>query len=131
MKKKHVALVLSFVLLIASISFKCKKSEDTCTDNSIFCNINTSDFSYQKTIVNEYLKTQSNNVSNENKLYGLVDYLSCKTCVSKVSIQCQSCPGTSPVQSKLNVEFFANGQVVKKVFNISMGTGIELISITD
>lgn len=131
MKIKHVAFTLSFVLLAALISLKCKKSEETCTDNGSFCSINTADFTYTKTIVNEYLKTQSNNLSNQNKLYNLVDYLSCKTCVSKVTIECQSCPGTSPVQSKLNVDLFVNGQSVKKVFNISMGSGIELISITD
>jgi hypothetical protein len=99
----------------------CKKDDENCSYDTEFCAfISSEEYNETGTYIDKYLSGLKTNLSDEDKLQKLKDWLECKSCVIRAEILCVSCIETNPPQSELRVTFVVNGQQIVKILDIIM-----------
>jgi len=118
---KTIRLLFSTILFLTIMQTGCKKDDVKCSDDSEFCAFISSE-EYNKTgvLIDKYLSGLKTNLSDEERLTKLKDWLECNSCVDNVEISCVSCIYTNPPKSALIVSFILNGQQTEKTLFIIM-----------
>ena len=114
-------LIFNTILFLALAFTGCEKSGLKCADDPEFCAlIGKEEYTKTGPIIDKYLSGLDKNLSAEDKLNLLSDWLTCKSCVSGAEILCNSCIYTLPAQSELRIWFSVNGKTTEKTLDILM-----------
>ncbi len=118
---KTISLLFSTFLFLTIMQTGCKKDDVKCSNETEFCAFISSE-EYNKTgvLIDKYLSGLKTNLSDEESLNKLKDWLECNSCVENVEIFCVSCIETYPPKSELIVSFILNGQQTEKTLFIIM-----------
>jgi hypothetical protein len=120
-KMKTFKLLFLAFLSLTTMLTGCNKDDVNCSYNTEFCSfISSEEYNETGTYIDKYLSGLKTNLSDEDKLQKLKDWLECKSCVEIVEILCVSCIYTNPPQSELRVTFIVNGQKIEKILDIIM-----------
>lgn len=119
-KMKTMARHFSILLFMSILFTACKKEEVKCSDNTEFCAFISAE-EYDKTgvLIDKYLSGLQRNLSDEEQLNKLKDWLVCKNCVDKVEIT-DDLVLTNPPKRALITSFIINGQRTEKSLFILM-----------
>ena len=129
---KKVANLLKAIILSTLLLTSCGKEGLTCSGDSEFCSfIDKEDFTGTSSVINKWLAKQKTNLSENEKLEQLRDWLECKSCVSEAKIDCNSCIYTLPPQSELKIAFMIKGQKVEKCLDVIMDTPLKVRGFHD
>ncbi len=125
---KKIILICSAIILLTSTLSSCKEH----ADDTEFCTfIEKAEYNNTASIIDKYLSGQKKNLSDNEKLEQLRDWLKYKSCVSDAEILCISCIQTDPPQSELKVLFTVDGQHVEKVLDIIMDNPLKFRTFHD
>jgi len=93
-----------------------------------FCTyVNIKDIDQTIPFINKFLKSLSNDLSDEQKLQELATWLKSFPCIIFSTVSCQSCNGTNPPMSEINISFNDNGTFKRFSLAISMSSPLEAI----
>jgi hypothetical protein len=121
MKMKTIKLAFLTLFFLSIMQGGCKKEDENCSYNYEFCAfVSTEEYNETGIYIDKFLIGLQSNLSDEDKLQKLKDWLECKNCVNSVEIRCVSCILTNPPQSELSITFYVNGQQIVKVLDIIM-----------
>lgn len=118
MKKELLACL--FMLMFVILSTGCKKEKNNAVDTEFCAFISKKDYNGTAPLINDYLKGQSDGLTESQKLNQLKDWLNSKSCVAGVEILCTSCIYTLPAQSELKVTFIIEGKLAENTLDIIM-----------
>lgn len=123
-KKTAMTLKTIFTIVLGILFcltlWTCNKDAIVCLDNEAFCSlVEQQNFDATGAIINDFFSSQNKGDKDEH-LEKLQNWLECKSCVSKVTLICNSCIKTLPAQSELSIKFLSNGQKVKMTLDIVM-----------
>ena len=120
MKTNWLTLIL--FILVSGLLTNCNKEKPICSNETDFCAlINAEDYIETGVLIDNYLRGLNSQISDEQKLEQLKNWLECKNCVSNVEITCISCIETEPPKSLLKVLFMIDGQQIEKTLYVLMG----------
>jgi hypothetical protein len=124
--------ILTVIFLASFLITSCNQDEIPCGDERIFCNC-VQEEAYDRLIpvIDNFLKDVKKNQSEKQKLDKLVDWLRCKSCVSKAEILCISCIETYPTQSEIKVGFIIHGEVQTKILDVIMDEPLRIRTFHD
>lgn len=118
---KKARLLLATIVFLNIVLTACNKDNIRCTNESEFCGfISSEEFDNTGPLTDTFLKKLDSDLSAQEKLEKLVNWLKCKRCVANAEIFCNSCIETYPAQSELKVWFLVNGQQIEKTLDITM-----------
>lgn len=124
---KKIALTLNTIILLTLVLPSCQKEDIKCSGDTEFCSfIDKEDFTGTSSVINKWLTKQKTNLSENEKLERLRDWLECKSCVSQAKIDCNSCIYTLPTQSELKIVFIIKRQKVEKCLDVIMDTPLKV-----
>lgn len=125
-------LLFTTMLILTIIISSCKKEVVKCSNDKEFCDfIDKEQYNETGSLINEYFRGQKKNLSESEKLEKTRAWLTCKSCVSRAEILCNSCIKTNPPQSEIKVWFTVNGQEVVKVLDIIMDKPLKFRTFHD
>jgi hypothetical protein len=131
-KMKTYRLLFLTVFFLAFIQSACDKGDVRCTDEKEFCAfINSEEYDKTGELIDKYLSGLESNLSEEEQLDKLNDWLECKSCVESAEILCVSCIYTNPPQSEISVSFVVNGQQTVKTLDVIMDNPLRVREIHD
>lgn len=109
------------VILSAVLLTNCAENDFECRNNRQFCSpIESENLQASGPVIDKFLQELEPNLSSQEKLEKLRDWLQCKSCVTKVEIFCNSCVFTLPAISELKITFIIEGQETDKILDIIM-----------
>ncbi len=118
---KTQTFTLIMVLMFAIFFAGCKKENLHNSDDSEFCTfISKENYNGTGAIINNFLKGQSADLTESQKLDQLKAWLKSKNCVADAEVLCTSCIDTNPAQSELKVWFIIEGKLSENVLDIIM-----------
>ncbi|MFD2203325.1 hypothetical protein [Shivajiella indica] len=116
------------VVFSAFLLTNCAENEFECRNNRLFCNpILSENFEESGTVIDEFLQELPPELSSQEKLEKLRDWLKCKSCVSHVEIFCNSCIYTLPPISELKITFILGGRETDKFLDIIMSEPLRFV----
>ncbi|HMP99443.1 MAG TPA: hypothetical protein PKC24_06645 [Cyclobacteriaceae bacterium] len=128
MRRILLTCTLALILLLAA----CSKEEITCDRDTAFCTlINQENYTETHSITNAFLTEMDQDLTHEEQLDLLVEWLQCKTCVSAAELSCNSCLWSLPPISIIKVKLKVKGQLVEKRLHISMSEPLWASSLRD
>ena len=117
---KTMARYFSILLFVSILFTACKKEEVKCSDNTEFCGfIGAEEYDKTGVLIDKYLSGLQRNLSDEEQLNKLKDWLACKSCVEHVEIT-DDLVLTNPPKRKLSTSFIINGHQMEKSLFILM-----------
>ena len=97
--------LIGLILLLLTGLVGCDK-EGQATDSEKLClYLNIENINKTVPIINDYLATQKSNLSDEQKLQELTEWLKSCSCIDDATILCMSCIYTLPAQSEISFSF--------------------------
>ena len=117
---KPTRLLLLTFFFIGIVQVGCNKEDVNCSNEAEFCTlINSEEYIETGDYIDKYLSGLKTNLSDEDKLLKLKEWLECKSCVENVEISCIACIETNPPKSALTISFNLNdNQTIKTLFII-------------
>lgn len=110
----------------------CNKDNIRCTKETEFCKfITAEEFKQTGPLINSFVKRLEFNLSDQEKLEKLNEWLKCKKCVSNAIVLCNSCIQTGIAQSELKIWFNVKGQQIEKILDISMSEPLQFRTYHD
>lgn len=129
---KNSPLPFIIFILIIGLLTNCKKDDPKCANDLDFCTlIEVEDYNETGLLLDNYLSGLKSQLSDEQKLGQLKDWLECKSCVSKAEILCNSCIFTDPPKSSLKLSFVFNDQQKEKQLYIVMDNPLRFSNYND
>lgn len=129
---KKIALTINAIILLTLMLTSCQKEDIKCSGDKEFCSfIDKEDYNSTGSLTNKWLAGQKKTLSENEKLEHLKDWLECKSCVSNVRIECNSCIYTYPAQSELKISFIIKGQKIEKCLDVIMDDPLRVRSYHD
>jgi hypothetical protein len=132
---KTTAKTIIVFSILSLVFFGCKKEiepnpvENEPQNEIELCQfINVENLNQALPVINEYLKKQSNNLNDEQKLQGLVTWLKSHSCIIDASVVCISCIYTLPVQSEIIISFMDNETKKELILDISMTNPLKVVN---
>ncbi|MGY6523000.1 MAG: hypothetical protein ACXIUD_14805 [Mongoliitalea sp.] len=110
--KNQISFLLSLCFLFIS-SCQLFESEDTftCTLDAAFCNpLIQEDFEKIAIPVNAFLGSLPSNLSEQEVIDRLMEWMICKSCVDSIDFSCVSCLSSFPPQSRIGFTVLKDGQ---------------------
>jgi hypothetical protein len=119
--KTNPAFILTTLLAVSFFFANCEKDNINCANDEAFCSfISTEDFNKTGPAIDKFLSGLKKDLSEDQKLEKLREWVECKSCVSKAEILCNSCIYTYPPQSEIKVVFIVDGRTREQILDIIM-----------
>lgn len=127
MKFKPVIWIIGCLTVLMLLA-NCKKESTFCPESDTFCAyVNQQLYDSTGTIIDQFLESLAQNISDEEKLEKLKNWLICMNCVENAEILCVSCIKTYPPQSELKVVFIDGNLNVELVLDILMAEKLRFV----